>query len=197
MMILGLTGGPGTGKTLAAKYLEEKGAVIVSGDQAGKKVLDKYPSTLKKLTNVFGPSILRTDGSLDRRKLGRLVFRDKRAMRKLNSIVHPHLLKILRSRIRELKQRGRRKMIVVDAALIFEWGIEDWFDHILVITSRRDNRIQRMVAAGLTKREASYRIASQIPQYIKASRADTVIRNNGTRRELKSRISGLFNTLVK
>ena len=91
-MVLGLTGGPGAGKSLAAEYLREKGAVIISGDEAGRQVIRRYPSTLKKLIRVFGGAIVTDDGILDRRKLGRFVFGDPVAMKKLNDIIHPILL---------------------------------------------------------------------------------------------------------
>jgi len=194
-MIIGLTGGPGAGKTLAARFLEEEGAVVISGDEAGKKVLEKYPSTLKKLKMIFGESIMDDRGRLDRRKLGRKVFANPKALRKLNEIIHPYLLKILRAEIRRHKARWPHGLIVVDAALIYEWGIEDWFDRVLVVTGNRNNRIERLIRSGLTRKEAENRIASQISQRKKAAMPDFVIENNGKKSELKKKVLRFLNGL--
>ena len=194
-MIVGLTGGPGAGKSQAAEYFRAKGAVIISGDEAGRQVIRRYPSTAKKLTRVFGSSILTDDGILDRRKLGRLVFGDPRAMKKLNAIIHPNLLRILKSEIKKAKSRKKRGLVIVDAALIYEWGIEDWFDAILVITAMRETRIKRLIDSGLTRKEAVSRIGSQIPQRKKVAMADYVIENNGNRSQLKRGINRFLKSL--
>ncbi len=195
MNTIGLTGAPGAGKSLAAEYLRAKGAVIISGDEAGRQVIRRYPSTLRKLTRVFGDSIQTDDGILDRRKLGRLVFGDPLAMKKLNAIIHPNLLRILKSEIKKTKSRKKRGLVVVDAALIFEWGIEKWFDTILVITAMRETRIQRLLDSGLTRKEAVSRIGSQIHQRRKAAMADYVIENNGNRSQLKRGINRFLKSL--
>lgn len=194
-MIVGLTGGPGAGKSQAAEYLRAKGAVIISGDEAGRQVIRRYPSTAKKLTRVFGSSILADDGILDRRKLGRLVFGDPRAIKKLNAIIHPNLLRILKSEIKKAKSRKKRGLVIVDAALIYEWGIEKWFDTILVITAMREIRIQRLSDSGLTRKEAVARIGSQIPQQRKAAMADYVIQNDSGRSQLKREITRFLKNL--
>lgn len=188
MPIIGLTGTPGAGKSLAAKYIEERGAIILSGDEAGRQVIRKIPAVLERLVNAFGKSILRKDGSLDRRLVGRMVFSDPVARENLNRIVHPHLLRILKTWIKQRQTRSPKKLLVVDAALIFEWGIADWFDYILVITARRDLRIKRMMDSGLSKKEAMDRISSQIPQRTKAALADYVIENNASRPILRKKV---------
>ena len=195
MSVIGLTGVPGAGKSLVAKYLEERGAIILSGDDAGREVIGEIPIVLRRLVNAFGESILTDNGSLNRRLLGRMVFSDSAARKKLNRIVHPHLLKTLKTWIRQHRVRFPKKLIVVDAALIFEWGIADWFDYILVVTARRDLRIKRMMSSGLTKKEAANRIGSQIPQRTKAALADYVIENNGSRSILRKRADEFLDLL--
>jgi dephospho-CoA kinase len=187
-MILGLTGSPGAGKSLAAEYMREKGAVILSGDEAGRQVLARYPEVMRKLARIFGPEIVRADGSLDRRKLGKTVFSNREAMRRFNEIMHPPLLKILKADIVKHSNKAGR-LVVVDAALIFEWGIEGWFDYILVVKSRREKRIDRLRRSGLTVKEARDRIGSQISQREKASRADFVMDNNESKAALKKKVS--------
>jgi dephospho-CoA kinase len=192
LILIGLTGGPGAGKSLAAKYLADKGAAIISGDRIGKEVLDSHPATLRKIAGTFGQKYINPDGSLDRSGLARLVFGNPAALKKLNAIIHPPLLRMLKSRIRQYEKSQTSGMVVVDAALIFEWGIEDWFDQILVITAKRTLRIDRMMRAGLTREEAENRIASQIPQRAKAARADSLIENNGAKIALRNKVYGYF-----
>ncbi len=186
MIIIGLTGGPGTGKSLAAKYLAERGAIILSGDDAGRRAVDEHPGVLRNLVKAFGNEILNSDGALNRRLLGRIAFSDVEAHRKLNEIVHPMLLKILKSDLK--KHRKKSKLAVIDAALIFEWGIADWCDYILVVTAKRDIRLKRLRAQGLSSREARDRISSQIPDRDKAALADYVIKNNGSKTQLRNAI---------
>lgn len=192
MILIGLTGGPGAGKSLAAKYLEFKGAVIISGDETGKEVLESSSSMLNKIRRNFGDSYFNADGSLDRKGLARTVFGNSAKLKKLNAIVHPPLLRLLKSKIDRYRKSSSKKIVVVDAALIYEWGIEDWFDRVLVITASRSIRIARMMQAGLTRKEAENRIRSQIPQKIKAARADFVIDNNGGRIALRNKIYAFF-----
>ncbi len=195
MIVIGLTGGPGTGKSLAASYLEKHGAVILSGDDSGKKAVEEYPSVLRNLVKAFGKEILNPDGSLDRRKLGNIVFADPDVRQILNEIVHPRLLKILKNDLQKHLRRKRANLVIIDAALIFEWAIADWCDYVLVVTARRDVRLKRMMAQGLTHRQAEDRIRSQIPDREKAALADYVIENNGTKVELRKEIDRFIGML--
>ncbi len=196
MILIGLTGVPGAGKSLAADYLRRKGAVIISGDDTGREVLETFPKLPESLVKAFGKGILNPDGSLDRKCLGRIVFADSGKLKKLNSIIHPHLLKLLKFKINKYRKSVSGKLIVVDAALIFEWGIESWFDHILVVTANRANRIRRLTGSGLSRREAENRIGSQIPQGKKAAKADFVIENNGGKIALRNKVYGLLKKIM-
>ena len=193
-VIIGLTGGPGTGKSLAAKFLRNKGAVVLSGDEAGKRAVETR-SVRDKLVKAFGREILKRDGGLDRRKLGRIVFGDPDELEKLNDIVHPGLLRILKADLEEQK-RKRVRLVVIDAALIFEWMIANWCDYILVVTARRDIRMERLIKSGLTRKEAIDRINSQIPDRDKAALADYVIENNGTKAEFRRKVDEFVNLII-
>lgn len=197
MIIIGLTGGPGTGKSLAASYLKMQGAVILSGDQAGKIAVEEIPSVLRKLVKSFGREILYPDGTLNRRKLGSIAFGNPDSHATLNSIVHPPLLKLLKAALNQLKKSGRYKIIVIDAALIFEWGIANWCDYILAVTARRDIRIKRLMSQGLSRHEATDRIAAQIPDKDKAALADYVIENNDARAALRKKVNEFLKLVQK
>jgi dephospho-CoA kinase len=195
MIVIGLTGGPGTGKSLAASYLERKGAKILSGDQSGRRAVDEHPAVLRNLVKAFGSEILNSNRTLNRRKLGSIAFSDIEAHRTLNQIVHPQLLKILRADLKTLNKNAKSKLAVIDAALIFEWGIADWCDYILVVTANRDIRLKRLVAQGLSRHQAEDRIRSQIPDRDKIALADYVIKNNGTRSGLRKEINKFLKLL--
>jgi dephospho-CoA kinase len=195
MIVIGLTGGPGTGKSLAASYLKKKGALILSGDDAGKQAVDDHPAVLRNLVKAFGPEILNSDNTLNRRKLGSIAFSDVEAHRTLNKIVHPQLLQILRSDLKTHRRKNKTKWAVIDAALIFEWGIADWCDYILVVTARRNVRLARLKAQGLSRKQAEDRIRSQIPDRDKIALADYVIKNNGTKVALKKEVNKFLKLL--
>jgi len=195
MILLGITGVPGAGKSLAAEYFKRQGAIIISGDDTGREVLKEYPAVLNRLAGAFGNEILDADGKLDRGALGRIVFGNPKALKKLNAIIHPHLLKLLKKKIEKYRKSRSSRIVVVDAALIFEWGIEKWFDYVLVVKSNRINRIERMMDSGLTRKEAEGRSRSQIPQREKVRRADFVIANDDTRKSLKSQVDSLLKSI--
>lgn len=197
MRIIGLTGAPGAGKTSAAEYLREKGAVVFSGDKTGREVIKKNPVLLNRLVRALDKSILKEDGTMDRERVGRIVFSDPAALSELNDIIHPPLLRALKMKLKEAREKGPQRLVVVDAALIFEWGIADWFDYVLVITARRDLRLKRLVRSGLSLRQASQRIGSQIPQRTKAALADYVIQNNGNMAGLKRKLDEFLEILKR
>lgn len=185
MIVVGLTGGPCSGKTSVAEILKENGAIILSGDEIGRRIVDENPAILNELVRTFGKQILDQRRKLNRRKLGKIVFANPQALYKLNEIIHPPLLRILKAELTKHLKRGSKKIIVIDAALIFEWGIANWCNLILVVTAIREVRIRRMIRNGLARKEAEDRIASQLPERDKVSLADYVIRNNGTKAALR------------
>jgi dephospho-CoA kinase len=193
--IIGLTGAPGAGKTLAAEYLRGRGAVVFSGDKTGREVIEKNPVLLNRLVRALGKSVVKEDGTMDRERVGRMVFGNPEALARLNAIIHPPLLRALKKKLKEARKKAPQRLVVVDAALIFEWGIADWFDYVLVITARRDLRLKRLVRSGLSLRQASQRIGSQIPQRTKAALADYVIENNGDRAGLKRKLDEFLGIL--
>jgi dephospho-CoA kinase len=185
MLLIGITGGIASGKTEVAKVFRRKGAVVLSGDQIGRKVVESNRSVLRKLVKAFGEQIMRDDGTLNRQGLGEVAFSSARGRDKLNKIVHPPLLKELRRRIRDFKRKGKR-VVVVDAALICEWGLEQELDLLVFVQSNRENKIRRLQRfKGYSRKEALDRIRSQLPDSAKKSRADFVIRNNGSLAELR------------
>ena len=197
MLLIGVTGGIACGKTEVAKVFQKKGAAILSGDQIGKEVVEKNKSVLKDLVQAFGESILSKNGKLNRRKLGQIVFASQKAKEELNRIIHPHLLRELRQRIKHLRNRCKVSVVVVDAALIVEWGLEKELDYLVFVESKREDKIKRLrEEKGYTRREALDRIKSQLPEKVKKRKADFVIRNDKGLAELRQRAERAWRDLI-
>ncbi|KAB2880286.1 dephospho-CoA kinase [bacterium] len=193
-VVIGLTGGIGCGKTEVAKIFQQLGAKIIDADEIGKSVVETQPNVLTEIVHVFGRKFVDTDGTLKRKELGRFVFADEEKKRQLNRIVHPHLFKRVKQEI-EVAQNAGYKVIVVDAALIYETGIENIFDKVIVVNSDLKNRIERIKQRDqLTEDEINHRIASQMPLEEKARRANIVITNNGSVESLKEAAEKIFRT---
>lgn len=197
MLLIGITGGIACGKTEVARVFRKKGAVILSGDQIGKEVVESKKNVLKELVKTFGTGILKKGGILNRRKLGELAFKSRLTREELNRIVHPHLLRELRGRIRSLKAEGKHPVVVVDAALIVEWGLEEELDYLIFVKSKREDKIKRLQKGkGYSQEEALNRIRSQLPEVDKKEKADFVIRNDKGLAELRKRAGEVWGLIV-
>jgi len=193
MLLVGITGGIACGKTEVAKVFQEKGAIVLSGDEVGREVVEKSRAVLEKLVRAFGEDILGSDGSLDRRRLGRIAFASEESGEKLNGIVHPHLLKELRRKIQKLEEATPEAVVVIDAALIVEWGLEKELDHLIFVKCEEDNKIKRLQKEkGYSEKEAVDRIKSQFPDKVKEEKADMIIRNDRGLAELRTAADGIW-----
>jgi dephospho-CoA kinase len=197
MLVIGLTGGTGSGKTEVARVLQKRGGIIVSGDRIGKEVLEKNPQVLKRLVKVFGKQILIRNGKLNRRKLGSLAFASEKNQKKLNRIIHPQLLKELRRKIAQArKSETDEKFLVVDAALISEWGLEKELDMTVLVASPVKLRFKRLINQGLNRKEAQDRIRRQLSDAQRRRKADYVIKNDGSLKRLRQRALLLWHILM-
>ncbi len=186
--VVGLTGILGCGKSTASHILADLGAAIVDMDAAGRWVVENDACVQQKIRFTFGDDVFDQHGQLLRKKLGDIVFRSQEALTTLNGIVHPAMLDRVRFLINKEKSNVARHYIIVDAALIFELGFNHECDATVCITSPLHVCLQRAEAKGLTQAQALDRINSQLPQEVKAARADVVIANDSTLDELKIRL---------
>ena len=196
MKVIGITGGIGVGKTEVAKVFEKLGAKIVSADRIGKEVAEKNPEVLRKLVKVFGKEILTRDDRLKRRRLGELAFSSVENRDKLNKIVHPYLLSSLRKKIKGFKIKGKG-ILVVDAALIVEWGLQKELDYLVLVESTIKNRLNRLTESqGYTKKEALERIRIQLNDKTRRGYADHMIKNDRSLKDLKREVVLLWKKLT-
>ncbi len=187
VLVVGLTGGLGSGKTTVARMFARLGAVVIDADRIVHEVLDRAGAVRSEVIRVFGEGIA-TGGRIDRRKLAAVVFRDARRLRRLEAILHPVVIRKMRRRIRAAAREGRG-VIVLDVPLLFEAGLAGEVDRVVVVTARREQRIRRAAAAlRLSRNETERRMRAQMPLRLKVRAADAVIDNSGevsvTRRQV-------------
>jgi len=176
MLRVGLTGSIGVGKSFVASVLSELGCHVLDADDTAREVVAPGSAALKDVVAQFGTEILQSDGTLDRAKLGGLVFgdADKRAV--LNSILHPYIIAQQDQRLREWEAEDPRGIAIVDAALMIESGGYKRFDKLIVVYCRPEVQIERLMARNnLSRNDAEKRISAQMSQEEKKKFADYLI----------------------
>jgi len=196
MKEIGVTGIIGTGKSEAARQLEALGASIISADQVGHEAYTPNTEAWDQVVAAFGDDILQDDGEIDRRKLGAVVFSDPGQLEKLNQIMHPRMARMVADKIEELRGQGV-KVVVVEAALLFEAGWDSLVEEVWVTDSTEQVVIERLKQRnGMSEEEARKRISSQMDRTERLERSDYVIENSGDMATLGSTIKELWNRRV-
>lgn len=198
MLIVGVTGGIGAGKTTVSGMLAQLGARVIDADQIAREVVEKGPQVLQELVRAFGSGILRADGSLNRRELGRLAFEDSTRCERLNKIIYPHILARLKGHLDQLRKSEYRGIVVVDAALLVEWGALHLLDKLVVVEAPEDVRRQRLREhLGLSPKEIQGRMAAQLPPQEKSKQADYLIGDDVLLSVLRERVHQVWLRLVE
>lgn len=190
---IGLTGGIGSGKSTAAAEFGRLGAELVSGDALGRLALDDSPEILAAVRDRFGDGVFDERGNVRRRLLGERVFADAAHARWLTELTFPVIYALWRERVSASQARA----IVFDAALIFEWGIHEQFDYLILVYANPAIAAQRLAEEGrLTPAEAAARLAAQWPAGEKMSAADLVLINDGTRDQLIADVRRIWSQII-
>lgn len=202
MITIGLTGNIGSGKSTVARRLESLGAKIIDADQVARKVVLPGSPGLQEIADVFGPGVLDNEGQLDRKKMGALVFADPRAREKLNNITHPRIKEEIRREINAFKKESPKSsnpgVLVIDAALLIEVGLNHNVDEIWVVKAGLNEQIERLAKRdSLSSNEAKRRIAAQMPQEDKIRLATRVIDNTGEKGETIKQVDRYWNDMLK
>ena len=196
MLVIGLTGGIGTGKSEVTRMLEALGAVVINADQVGHEAYRPDSESWKEVVNNFGEQILRPNGEIDRQKLGAIVFADTDQLSKLNQIMHPRMARIVSDQLESLRGQGTR-VVVVEAALLFEAGWDSLVDEVWATDSPVGTVIERLQARnGMSAEEALKRIDSQMDRAERLKRAQVIVDNGGDVADLESKVETLWNTRV-
>lgn len=196
-MIVGLAGQIASGKSVVAEEWSRLGAAVVSGDEIGKQVVERNEALRRKLAREFGSQILTAKGELRRRVLGRIVFGAPEKMAKLNSLVHPALLRELEKLMSRFRRKPWASVLVIDAALIFDWGLHEELDAVVVVESSIAAQIRRLRKLGFTDEDAHNRIKRQLPKSRQRELADFVLDNRQTLSELREKARRLYKKLLK
>jgi len=191
-VLIGLTGNIATGKSAVGRMLAELGATVIDADRVAHEVMEPGGPAFAGVVDAFGPEILTPGGTIDRRTLGDIVFRDPAALARLEAAVHPAVILEVGERI----ARAEAAVVVVEAIKLIEAGMHRAYDALWVVTAPREVQIERLVRErGLTHDEAALRVDAQPPQEEKAALADRVLVNDGTLAQLRARVRAAWDEL--
>lgn len=196
MLVVGVTGGIGAGKSTVSEMMLHLGARVIDADQIAREVVKEDPRVLQELIRAFGPGIIKSDGSLDRRALGRMAFRERGGRERLNEILHPPILTRLKDQLDEYAQEGYRGIVVVDAALLVECRALNLVDRLVVVVAPEKIRRRRLIdLKGLSPDEIQDRMAAQLPPKEKSRRANYLVANDGDLPLLEERVRRVWQML--
>lgn len=192
---VGVTGNAGSGKSLVCRRFAELGAKIVSADALARAVLAPGAGGHAQVLKRFGEKVRRPDGTLDRKALRLMILEDDAARRTLEGIVHPEVVRRIRDEI-DGTDPAQSPMVVVEVPLLFEIGLAQSFDIVIVVSSPHESKMKRLILRdGVSRREAENLLNLQMPDADKAGRADFVIHNSGSRRETIALVDQIFTEL--
>ncbi|MBI4492253.1 MAG: dephospho-CoA kinase [Chloroflexi bacterium] len=190
---IGLTGNIGCGKSSVGEMLQALGAEYIDADRVVHELYRPRSPESERVVARFGPAILGPDGTIDRRKLGQIVFRDPQALKDLEALLVPEV----RARVRRRVAASTAPAVVVDAIKLLESGLADEMDAVWVVTCTPEQQVQRLMETrGYSRQEAEARIAAQPPQEGKVERADVVIDNSATLEQLRRQVERIWAELV-
>jgi dephospho-CoA kinase len=196
MLLVGLTGNIGSGKSTVAQLLSERGATIIDADVLARRAVELGTAGHARIIARWGNEVLAPDGHLDRAALRRIVFADHGQLEELNGIVHPEVERLRMRLVEQARKRGDR-IVVCDIPLLFERHMTDRFDRIILVDAHRAVRLDRLVKdRELQETEAMDMIAAQMPAELKRARADFIIENDGTLTQLERRVQDVWNALL-
>jgi len=191
-MKIAITGNIGCGKSTFSSFAEEKGYVVLRADDVSKEILENDKKVRELVIKNFGDESY-TDNKPNKKYLAEKIFSDQKKRKKLESILHPRVIKNIDKTITELDKKS--KIIFVEAALIYEADMEEMFDYVILITSNIELRKKRKIGLGLSEKDFDNREANQIPEEEKKKRADYIFSNNTSIEDLTIKFNLLLLTL--
>jgi dephospho-CoA kinase len=194
-LIVGLTGGIASGKSQVRKYFQQLGAVVVDVDQVAHEVYLPGKPAWKKIVEVFGKEILYPDQTINREKLGKIIFPDERKRKNLNRLLHPYIAEALKESIKEKAQVAQQGIVLVEGAIILE---QRWIpmDRVIIVLSEPEQQRERLMKRDrLSREEAEVRISAQSPWAEMIKQADFVIDNRRTEEEAQKQVGQVWQEL--
>jgi len=194
-MIVGLTGGLGTGKSTVTSFFAELGAYIIDWDEVAKQVTCPYSKAWGEIVAYFGKDILNDDLTINRQQLAELVFSNREMLERLNQIVHPEVFEEDERIADEIKSRDPHALIIKDIPLLFEVATPIDADRTIVVSASEQTQLERLEERGMSRDAALNRIKSQLPLEEKIKAADFVISNDGSLEETKRQVDEIYSLL--
>lgn len=196
MLVIGITGGLGSGKTTVARMFARLGARVLDADKIAHRLLVSRRGCFHQIVKNFGPRVL-TAGRIDRKKLAAAVFGHPRDLQTLERIVHPRVIREMKDRIRAYKKGRKVRCVVADVPLLFESGMEEMMDVVVVVKARRDQQITRTIRRlSLSRHDILLRLKRQMPMKEKLRRADVIIDNRATLVRTRAQVRQVWQRLV-
>jgi len=191
MKVIGLTGAIGSGKSTVSRFLAELGAVIIDADKIGHQVLEADSEARRQVVDAFGKKVFTSDGHIDRKRLGGLVFKEREALSRLNRIMHPRICDVIKAQLEQHQKQGA-DMVVIEAPLLIEAGWTALVDEVWVTVAPQATVLERLEQVGMSGTEAMARIGSQLPAKERSKHADVVIDTDCSLDELRVKVSRLW-----
>lgn len=197
MIVVGLTGTVGTGKSTVARFFKELGAYIVDWDELAREVIRPHSKAWSEIVDYFGKHFQNEDSTINRRKLAKAVFSDKEKLEKLNQIVHPEVFREDERITEEIRRSDSDALIIKDIPLLREVAPPISVDKIIVVSARAETQLQRLEEKGMSREDARNRAKSQLSIEEKIKSADFVIDNDGSPEETKRQVEAIYRLLRK
>ena len=191
-MKVGLTGGIGAGKSTVADLFAKLGAIVIRADELSRQVIEVNSSGFNQVITRFGKEILKKDGSIDRAKLAKIVFKDPNALKDLEKIIHP----LVRNKTNELiEQQNPEAIIVNEVPLLLEKNMEKLYDFLVIVISSEKNRTKRLLDKGLSKEQIRDRMNHQVDDETRKTKADFLVVNDGNLEQLEKDVNKIWQSL--
>lgn len=195
-VVIGLTGGIASGKSTVSNMLKNLGIRVVDADQISREVVEVGKPAYQQILSVFGDEILHQDKTINREKLGAIIFGDHSKREQLNKIVHPAVRKEMLNGVEEEKAKNS-KAVVLDIPLLFESKLTYMVDKTILVYVDEKTQLKRLMERnGYTEKEAKMRIESQLPLYTKKDLSDEIIDNNGTIEQTEKQLHEILKKLI-
>ena len=197
MVVIGVTGGVGTGKSTVAKMFEQLGAAVLDADAVAHRVMEPKRLAWRQIVKAFGERILNEDQTINRARLASIVFQDEQSRGRLERIVHPPVLRHIKQQLHRLRRSRRIRAVVLDVPLLVEVGAQDLVDALVVVTAPPELQCERLRRKyGWSEEEARARIAAQWELSAKVALADQVVDNSDGVDATRTQVKRIWNQLV-
>ncbi len=197
MLKVGITGGIGSGKSAASERMSELGAHVFDADKEAKQILRENEKIQEDLRSEFGTDVIDPDNAINPKKLAKVAFSNEENQSVLNAIVHPYVFDAIDERYEQIKDKDDVPLFVVDAALVYESGLDQHLDYVVVVSAQYGARMNRALHRGtLTREDIQKRMDLQLPEESKVQMADFVIDNNGDTDHLVRQVDEIYQEIT-